>query len=185
MLTLDTLADEIVIYSIDCVFDKKIVPQLNKDKKNIIILNFAWSNKQQRIGAALKDFSLSFWDALDDYDSEKNFFISNFSIEYQNNIWYIEFMDAWLTTDKTNTIWDWNIETETFNYQIVSPWINSTIIDIIEIAYMKLVALATMERVLMIWDLPRKLMILKIDMKQGGIHSLKFFNTYQVRLRNK
>ena len=174
------MADEIVVYDSNCVLEKKITPHLQKDKKDIIILNFAWSNKQQRIGATLKDFSLSFWDALDEYEAEKNFFVTNYSTDYQSNIWYIEFMDAWLTTDKTNAIWDWNIETESLNYQITSPCISATIIDIIEIKYMKLVALATMERILMIWDLPRKLMILQINMKQGGIHSLKFFDTYQV-----
>jgi len=180
MITLDSLADEIMVYSIDCILEKRISPHLQKDKKDVIILNFAWSNKQQRIGATLKDFSLSFWDATDNYEAEKNFFISNYSTEYQNNIWYIEFLDTWVTTDKTNAIWDWNIETESLNYQLVSPMIKSTIFDIVEIAFMKLVALGTMEKLLMIWDLPKKLMILKINMSQGGIHSLKYFNTYQV-----
>lgn len=174
------MADELSVYNTDCILEKKISTSVHNDKKDVIILNFAWSNKQQRIGATLKDFSISFWDAIDNYETEKNFFISNYSTEYQTNIWYIEFMDAWLTTDKTNTIWEWNIAAETFNYQIMSDFITSTIIDIIEIAFMKLVALGTMEKVMMIWDLPRKNMILKIDMKQGGIHSLKYFNTYQV-----
>ena len=104
---------------------------------------------------------MSFWDAIDDYEAEKNFFISNYSTEYQKGIWYIEFMDTWLTTDKTNAIWDWNIETESLNYQLVSPLIKSTIFDIVEISFMKLVAVGTMEKVIMIWDLPKKLMILK------------------------
>ena len=132
MITLDSLADEIMVYSIDCILEKRISPHLQKDKKDVIILNFAWSNKQQRIGATLKDFSLSFWDATDNYEAEKNFFISNYSTEYQNNIWYIEFLDTWVTTDKTNAIWDWNIETESLNYQLVSPMIKSTIFDIVE-----------------------------------------------------
>lgn len=46
---------------------------------------------------------------------------------------------------------------------------------------MKLVALATLEKVLMIWDLPRKNMIIRIDMELGGIHSMKYFETYQVK----
>ena len=172
-----------MIYTTDCILEKRVSPHLQKDKKDVIILNFAWSNKQQRIGATLKDFSLSFWDAIDDYEAEKNFFISNYSTEYQKGIWYIEFMDTWLTTDKTNAIWDWNIETESLNYQLVSPLIKSTIFDIVEISFMKLVAVGTMEKVIMIWDLPKKLMILKINMSQGGqggVHSIKFFNTYQV-----
>lgn len=171
-----------MIYNTDCLLEKKIAPNQESDKKDIIILNFAWSNKQQRIGATLKDFSLSFWDANDNYEVEKNFFISNYSSEYQTNIWYIEFLDCWLTTDKTNTIWSWNIETESLNYQILSPLISKTIIDIIEIKFMKLVALATLEKYLMIWDLPRKNMIIRINMELGGIHSMKYFETYQVKM---
>lgn len=180
VITLDSLADKIMIYNTDCYLEKKLTPHQQKDKKDIIILNFAWSNKQQRIGATLKDFSISFWDSNDDYEAEKNFFISNYSPEYQTNIWYIEFLDSWITTDKTNTIWSWDLETESLNYQIVSPAISQTVIDIVEIRFMRLVALATLEKVLMIWDLPKKNMIISIDMEQGGIHSLKYFSTYQV-----
>lgn len=37
------------MYNLDSVLMKTISPKMNKDKKDIIIISFAWSNKQQRV----------------------------------------------------------------------------------------------------------------------------------------
>lgn len=181
VLTLDSLSDTINLYNSDCQLERKISPNQKSQKKDVIILSFAWSDRQQRIGCTLKDYSLTFWDASDRFKVEKNFFISSFAYDYQTNIWYIEFMNVWITTDRSNSIYIWDIENEVLSYQISYPKIITlSIIDLIPIPFMKLIAISALDRQLTIWDFNSKLLILKINLSQGGIHSLKFFNTYQV-----
>lgn len=180
VMTMDSLASEINVYSIDCILEKKIVPRKKNNKKEVIILGFAWSEKQNRIGCCLKDYSLSFWDATDQFEDEKNFNVSSFAVDYQINIWYIEFLNCWMTTDRSNIINVWNIESEILDYHIGNPIISEGIIDIIPIPYIKLVVVASLNRKLTVWDFFKRLLIFVIDLKQGGIHSLKFFSSYQV-----
>ena len=81
-----------------------------------IIMGFAWSEKHQRIGACLKDFTMSFWDASDMFKFEKQFLISsNPKIkDFQSKLWYIDYLEKWLTTDiTTNRLYSWDIEKET------------------------------------------------------------------------
>ena len=180
VMTLDSLASEINVYSLDCILEKKIMPRKKNNKKEVIILEFAWSEKQNRVGCCLKDYSLSFWDAADQFEAEKNFNVSSFTIDYQTNIWYIEFLNCWMTTDRSNIINIWNIESETLDYHITNPIISMGIIDIVPIPYIKLVVVAALDRKLTVWDLFKRLLVLVIDLTQGGIHSLKFFTSYQV-----
>lgn len=62
MLCLDHLADFIGVYDMNCVLVRKIEPTSSTFKKEINILSFAYSERQERIGAVLKDYSLVFWD---------------------------------------------------------------------------------------------------------------------------
>ena len=180
VFTLDSLSDRINMYNLDCLLEKSLQQKRSKDKKDVIIMSFAWSNRQQRVGATLKDFSLMFWDSHDHFEFEKRFFISNFSNEYQTNIWYIDYMNLWLTTDRTNVLNSWDIESESLLFQLSHPKIKNTIIDVIEIPVMKLIAMGSMDRILMIWDLTKKQVLLIIDLTIGGIHSLLYFRTYEV-----
>jgi len=36
------------------------------------------------------------------------------TFDYQNDIWYIEYLDRWLTTDRSCCINSWDLETEVF-----------------------------------------------------------------------
>lgn len=89
-------------------------------------------------------------------------------------------MNIWLTTDRTNVLNIWDIEKESLSYQIRHDKIESTIIDLIEISSMNLVAAASLDRLIVIWDLQKRYFIVSIDLSKGGIHSLAFFNTYQI-----
>ena len=89
-------------------------------------------------------------------------------------------MNIWLTTDHTNVLNIWDIEKECLSYQISHERIKLAIIDLIEISTMNLVAAASLDRLIMIWDLKKRSLILLVDLTEGGIHSLAFFNTYQI-----
>lgn len=65
IFSLDALSDAISIYDTNCRLEKKLRPQNSKIKKDVVVLSFAYSQRQERIGAVLKDFTLSFWDFVD------------------------------------------------------------------------------------------------------------------------
>jgi hypothetical protein len=42
---------------------------------------------------------MAFWDAGDNFEFEKSFHVGEWCPEDQIRIWYIEFIDKWITTD--------------------------------------------------------------------------------------
>ncbi len=112
VISLDSLSEQIHIYNVDCSLHTIVRPSQVKEQKEIIILSFSWSNTQKRLGACLKDFSLVFWDALDDFQYQKMFSIGGVTFDFQTEIWYIEFLDVWITTDRSCAINLWNLEEE-------------------------------------------------------------------------
>jgi hypothetical protein len=50
-----------------------------------------------------------FWDNEDNFKFEKCFSTGSMTHDYQNEIWYIEYMDCWVTTDKSNVINFWDL----------------------------------------------------------------------------
>jgi len=50
---LDSLSDNICIYNLNCVLEKRVTPKSAKDKKDIVILDFCWSSPQSRVSSFL------------------------------------------------------------------------------------------------------------------------------------
>lgn len=153
-------------------------PSQVKEQKEIIILSFSWSNTQKRLGACLKDFSLVFWDSADDFEYQKMFSTGGVTYDFQTEIWYIEFLDAWITTDRSYVLNIWNLEEERVRQQIKSKSIRNQIIDVIEIKFMKLCAVGSLDKTVTIWDFPAGRCLLKIDLVKGGIQSIHFSDCY-------
>jgi hypothetical protein len=53
------------------------------------VIGICFSEKEERLGAILKDFSVSFWDASDGYVFEKSICTTKFCQDLQNGIWYL------------------------------------------------------------------------------------------------
>ena len=53
IFTLDSLGDHVCVYDLNCILDKKIYPKNLNEKGDIMIMDFAWSNKQQRVNNIL------------------------------------------------------------------------------------------------------------------------------------
>jgi len=123
---------------------------------------------------------MSFWDAGDGFSFEKTFSIANSCPDYQSNIWYIEFLNQWITTDKTNALNGWDLENETKTYSLTSPKIRSSIIDIVPIEVLRLVAVSSLDKIITIWNISKRMCLTHLNLTQGGIHSMVFSNTYQV-----
>ena len=49
IFTLDSLAGNISMYNLNCVLERKIAPKSFYQKKDVMVLDFAWSDKQQRV----------------------------------------------------------------------------------------------------------------------------------------
>ena len=52
----------------------------------------------------------------------------------------------------------------------------------VELAYIKKIALACQDKSVQIWDLYNERLMMKIDLTQGGIHTMVFFEAFQVML---
>lgn len=61
LLTLDTLSTSIKIFDTNLNFKKELAPVQAKSSKELAIMSFAYSKKQQRIGCIVKDLGMSFW----------------------------------------------------------------------------------------------------------------------------
>jgi len=123
---------------------------------------------------------LCFWEASDNFTFEKSFSVGNHAADYQTNIWYIEFLDLWITTDKTQCINGWDLLNESKAFCLTSPKLKSSIVDIIEIDVLKLVVISTMDKMITIWDFSKRVCVSHIDLTQGGIHTMIWSNTYQI-----
>lgn len=57
----------------------------------------------------MKNFTLCFWEAADDFTFEKVIVTTTSTIECQINIWYINFLDTWITTDSDGVFYFWDL----------------------------------------------------------------------------
>lgn len=54
---------------------------------------------------------MSFWDSADDFTHE--LVVNTFLVipDYQSDMWYIEYLDEWVTTDKSGMLNSWDLVT--------------------------------------------------------------------------
>jgi hypothetical protein len=103
IFTLDALSEYIAVYDFNCYQINKIYPSFSKIKKDVVVLGFAFSQRQCRIGAVLKNFSLVFWDcsSTNSFDYEKTWTTTSYCQHMQSSIYYLEYFNSWITSDKT------------------------------------------------------------------------------------
>lgn len=89
-------------------------------------------------------------------------------------------MDLWVTTDKTNQIHVWDIPEESLANSIGLNYIRASIVDIIGIDVLKLVAVSCLDKTVSFWDLLKKEKRVNISLSNAGVHSLQYFDTFQV-----
>ena len=53
---------------------------------------------------------MSFWDYEDHFKYEK--IIHSYLENFQHKIWYVELGDLWITSDKSNQLYSWNLKDE-------------------------------------------------------------------------
>ena len=128
----------------------------------------------------MKNFTLIFWESQDDYKYERIVSIANYVQDIQTNIWYIEFANCWITTSKSSILHVWDMEKEVKITDLSTPLIHSNIIDIVPIEVLKLIAVSSMDKMITIWSLQERRIVITLDMSVGGIHTTLWSANYQV-----
>ena len=101
-------------------------------------------------------------------------------VDSQTRIWYIDFLNLWLTTDSTYVINVWDLEKEALALTISSPLIKTHIIDIVPLETSRLVAVSSFDRMVTLWNFLDQKILMKLDFSIGGIHTMLWSNNYQV-----
>ncbi|EGR31827.1 hypothetical protein IMG5_101410 [Ichthyophthirius multifiliis] len=182
ILILDYLCSYISLYKLNMKYDHNV--PIKQNKENDIILYFAYSQIEQRIGACLQNLCLQFWDCRGDYKFSKIFDIHKLVNVVQNKIFYIESFKIWITTDSLYHINVWNIEKEVLSFQLNNnkKVIEGEIIDIIDIIHLKLIGVASLDKKISIWDFNKQIQVQIISLDNSGIHHLVYFYSFQVLL---
>eukprot|EP00347_Sterkiella_histriomuscorum_P004497 403360237 len=134
LLSLDYQTDEIVSYETNLSSQKTLIRVKPENHQlDAMILDFAYSYKNERLGIVMRDNTLCFYDREDNFKYEK-IIVSNLQY-FQFKIWWIESGDLWLTSDKTNSLYSWSIRNE--SNQQLSKVHDAKILDIISISSIK------------------------------------------------
>lgn len=60
----------------------------------------------------MKDFTLVFWERSDGFQFQKSFSTVQYLDEYSTDIWHLERSRMWLTTNRVNAIYVWDLVEE-------------------------------------------------------------------------
>lgn len=73
--------------------------------------------------------------------------------DYSTDIWFLENYRMWITTNKSNSLAVWNLEEEKIQDVIpTNKYIKGTILELVEIIHLRLVAVASMDKQVTIWN---------------------------------
>ena len=166
---MDDGADYIRIYDNNLKMMKRITPTSNKHIiQPVLILGFSWSEKEERLGAVLQDFTISFWEGKGKFAKEETFFAK----EMQTRIWYLNYCGKWVTTNTKNQVLVWDIKHQTSNQ--LSRNASTKISDICEIANFKLVAVASFDKKITLWDLTNGKVFCQMKLFDGSADILRY-----------
>lgn len=82
--------------------------------KDVAILSMAFSERDKRIGCIINNIGITFWEATDNFTTEKVLGSNKSDHDpkaYGDKIYFFNLFNEWATTDK-NTIYFWNLKDE-------------------------------------------------------------------------
>ncbi|EAR87603.1 WD domain, G-beta repeat protein (macronuclear) [Tetrahymena thermophila SB210] len=177
----DQYSDTFIVYDGNCKMDFKFRPT-SQHLRGQVCIDFFWSEKQMRIGSVFRDNFLAFWDSNDNFQFEKSFNIGESILEEQSKIWYISCIDKWITSDNNKSINFWNLEKEEVTSSITSQLFQKGIIAVLEIEYLKVVAIGSSDNYVSIWDFLGQKLLFQINVSHAHLNIMSYFQTYQVIL---
>jgi hypothetical protein len=102
VICMDNVPNGLTVYDKQGVITNEVILNNKNHSNDAKIVAFTYSHKEQRIGAANNDYSVTFWDFADNFKYEKSFHYDSENLRDQ--IYYIEFCSKWLTVDQTHKI---------------------------------------------------------------------------------
>ncbi|KAL4465065.1 hypothetical protein ABPG72_012248 [Tetrahymena utriculariae] len=177
----DQYSDTFIVYDSNCEMDFKFRPT-SQHLRGQVCIDFFWSEKQMRIGSVFRDNFLAFWDSNDNFQFEKSFNIGESILEEQSKIWYISFIDKWVTSDNNKSINFWNLEKEEVASSITSQLFQNGIIALLEVEYLKVVAIGSSDNYVSVWDFLGQKLLFQINVSHAHLNIMSYFQTYQVIL---
>ena len=106
--------------------------------KDVAILSIAFCERNQRIGCIINNIGITFWEASDNFSTEKILGVNKSDYDPTlcgDKIYYLNLFNEWITTDK-NTIYFWDLKEEVITNSIIKS--NATSInDICEITHLR------------------------------------------------
>ncbi|KAL4466134.1 hypothetical protein ABPG74_004371 [Tetrahymena malaccensis] len=177
----DQYSDTFIVYDSNCKMDFKFRPT-SQHLRGQVCIDFFWSEKQMRIGSVFRDNFLAFWDSNDNFQFEKSFNIGESILEEQSKIWYISCIDKWVTSDNNKSINFWNLEKEEVTSSITSQLFQKGIIALLEIEYLKVVAIGSSDNYVSVWDFLGQKLLFQINVSHAHLNIMSYFQTYQVIL---
>ena len=123
---------------------------------------------------------LIFWDANDQFEFEKVFSTAAFCGDFQSNIWYIEYLNRWITTDKSHSLHLWDLEQEIKIRSVVFPKVEGALIEVVALEFLNVIAISSTDKQVTMWEPNRDQVVLSIKFGVCGIHSMAFSDIYQM-----
>jgi len=88
-------------------------------------------------------------------------------------------IETWVTTDKSNAINAWDLEYQRISWSLNDKEIiKNTVIDMKELTHAKLIAIASLDKKVTVWDFFTRTYILTIDLTGGGVHHIAYSHNY-------
>lgn len=178
ILTLDQMSDSLRLYNYTSRLLRVVTPSKGLHSLDTFIMCFDWAEAEQRLGAALQDYSLSFWDYADDFSFEKSFKTLGSTQHLQTKIWFLE-CGHWVTSDKTHVLNEWDLTSET-----CKPWPkrhSAQIVELLELPHLRLVT-AALDKTLVLWDLKYGTSLLTLLLGDVSAHTLVYCYDFDLLL---
>jgi WD40 repeat protein len=135
------------------------------------------NNKEGRIGACLRDYTLCFWEIEDGFKFQK--VIKSSLPNLQIKIWSIEQAGKWITTDKQNYLHVWELEKE--EPTTLERLHKEKIMEVIEIAKINAFVVSSLDKKLIVWDIKTLECRFEIGIsKSFSIHTIRFSSQHDV-----
>ena len=212
LIILDSYCSFFLLYDSNCNLQKKLIPK-GQAIKQLICTDCFWSERQQRLGGIFRENNLVFYEGGDKFTFEKIINLGEIpEIENQNKIWFIDFLNTWVTTSscneeeiekirnrkskqnkyfqdpasesdekppgRNNILFFWDIEKEVPQFTIRNQVFKKGIIQIVEISYLKVLAIASSDYCISIWDVINQKIMFKFNADHAHMHTVVFFNSY-------
>ncbi len=84
-------------------------------------------------------------------------------------------LQIWVTTDHSNSLHVWDLETERLAWQLARrDVIKSQIVEVRELVHLRMTAIASLDKRVTVWNLPTRTFVLAIELQAGGVHHIAY-----------